>query len=90
MTPAAQWLVDKRVSAVGIDTFAIRHPKVSPVLSEEEILENARFEESFGVLLASQTKGWMYRLDFCEVCGMIEVWSMRYDPEEVAKHAGEM
>ena len=38
MAPAAQWLVDKRVSAVGIDTFAIRHPKFSPVLSEEEIL----------------------------------------------------
>ncbi len=58
-------------------------------LSEEEILENARFEENFGVLLASQTKGWMYRLDFCEVCGMIEIWSMEYDPEEVARHAGE-
>ncbi len=59
-------------------------------LSEEEILEDARFEESFGVLLASQTKGWMYRLDFCEVCGMIEVWSMEYDPAEVGRHAGEM
>jgi dTDP-4-amino-4,6-dideoxygalactose transaminase len=30
--------------------------------------------------------GWMYRLDFCEVCGMIEVWSRTYDPEEIALH----
>jgi len=35
---AAQWLVDKKVKAVGIDTFALRNPKLSPVLSEEEIL----------------------------------------------------
>jgi len=51
---------------------------------EQEIREKKRFEDSFGVLLASQMKGWMYRLDFCEVCGLIEVWSMEYDPEEIA------
>jgi len=58
-------------------------------LSEEEIQDGKRFDESFGVLLASQTLGWMYRLDFCDVCGMIEIWSMEYDPMEVARHAGE-
>jgi hypothetical protein len=52
--------------------------------SEEEIKEKKRFDDSFGVLLASQMKGWMYRLDFCDVCGLIEVWSMEYDPEEIA------
>ena len=58
-------------------------------LSEEEIRANSRFDDNFGVLLASQAKGWMYRLDFCEVCGLIEVWSMEYDPEELARHAEE-
>ena len=58
-------------------------------LSEEEIQDGKRFDDSFGVLLASQSLGWMYRLDFCDVCGMIEVWSMEYDPGEVARHAGE-
>ena len=43
-----------------------------------------RFEQSFGVLLASQTLGWMYRLDFCELCGLIEVWSMQYSPDEIS------
>jgi hypothetical protein len=42
-----------------------------------------RYEESFGVLLASQTLGWMYRLDICDVCGLVEVWSMAYRPEEI-------
>ncbi len=59
-------------------------------LSEEktqEIQENQRFEASFGVLVASQAKGWMYRLDFCEICGLIEIWSMKYDPGEVARHS---
>jgi len=58
-------------------------------LSKDRISENSRFEDSFGVLLASQAKGWMYRLDFCEVCGLIEVWSMVYDPEEISRHTGE-
>jgi hypothetical protein len=58
-------------------------------LEEGVLQENKRFEESFGVILASQGKGWMYRLDFCEVCGLIEVWSMEYSPEEIARHAGE-
>ena len=57
--------------------------------SEEEIQEGKRFVDSFGVLLASQKRGWMYRLDICEVCGMIEVWSMEYDPVEVARHSSE-
>jgi hypothetical protein len=43
-----------------------------------------KYEESFGVLLASQTLGWMYRMDFCDVCGLIEVWSMAYHPEEIS------
>jgi hypothetical protein len=57
--------------------------------SEEEIQEKQRFEDSFGVVLASLAKGWMYRLDFCKVCGLIEVWSMEYDPEEIARYTGE-
>lgn len=48
-----------------------------------------RFEHSFCVLLASQGYGWMYRLDFCEVCGLVEIWSMAYDPEEIAWTVGE-
>lgn len=30
---AALWLVERKVKAVGIDCFAIRHPKLSPALS---------------------------------------------------------
>jgi len=48
-----------------------------------------RYEQSFGVLLASQSNGWMYRLDFCEVCGLVEIWSMVYHPEEIAWLSGE-
>jgi hypothetical protein len=59
-------------------------------LSEEDLLGGRRFEESFGVLLASQIRGWMYRLDFCEFCGMIEIWSMGYNPDEIAQYAGEV
>jgi len=47
-----------------------------------------RYEQSFGVLLASQSSGWMYRLDFCEVCGLVEIWSMSYHPDEIAWLAG--
>jgi hypothetical protein len=56
---------------------------------EEEFLGESRYEESFGVILASQAKGWMYRLDFCDVCGLIEVWSMAYDPGEIAQYTAE-
>ena len=55
---------------------------------EDDLMERC-FEESFGVLLASQSKGWMYRLDFCDVCGLIEVWSMDYDPGEIARYTGD-
>ena len=58
-------------------------------LSDVEVEENKRFDDSFGVLLASQARGWMYRLDFCEICGMIEIWSMEYNPEEIARYTGE-
>jgi len=47
-----------------------------------------RYEQSFGVLVASQSSGWMYRLDFCQVCGLVEIWSMAYQPEEIAWMAG--
>jgi kynurenine formamidase len=30
---AAVWLVEKKIKAVGIDCFAVRHPKLSPALS---------------------------------------------------------
>ncbi len=43
-----------------------------------------RYDQPFGVLLASQTLGWMYRLDFCDLCGLVEIWSMEYNPSEVA------
>lgn len=43
-----------------------------------------RYEECFGVLLASASLGWMYRLDFCDQCGLVEIWSMRYNPGEIA------
>ncbi len=33
---AAQWLVDRGVKAVGIDTFAIRHPELSPTMTLED------------------------------------------------------
>ena len=72
-----------------LEDFYCDHYKVEDeieVLTEEEIQEGKRFDSDFGVLLASQTLGWMYRLDFCEVCGMIEVWSRTYDPEEIALH----
>jgi len=58
-------------------------------LPEEDIEGGKRFDQSFGVLLASQALGWMYRLDFCDVFGMSEVWPIMYDPVEVARHAGD-
>ena len=52
--------------------------------SENTGAPQEKYEQSFGVLLASQRLGWMYRLDFCEVCGLVEIWSMEYNPDEVA------
>ena len=46
-----------------------------------------RYKDTFGVLLASQAKGWMYRLDFCQVCGLVEVWSMAYSPAEITLYS---
>ncbi len=46
-----------------------------------------RYEESFGVLLASASLRWMYRLDFCDQCGLVEIWSMRYNPGEISLYA---
>lgn len=46
-----------------------------------------RYDEPFGVLLASSNLGWMYRLDFCDQCGLVEIWSMRYHPGEISLYA---
>jgi hypothetical protein len=43
-----------------------------------------RYDESFSVILASVSLGYMYRLDLCEVCGLIEIWSMLYDSSEIS------
>ncbi len=72
------------------EAFYCDHYKVQDEIegmSEDEIQENKRFEQAFGVLLASQTCGWMYRLDFCDVCGLIEIWSMEYNQDEIAFYA---
>jgi|GEM_PF-1600027 hypothetical protein len=53
-------------------------------LESAEGEEGGRYEEPFGVLLASPGLGWMYRLDFCDQCGLVEIWSMRYNPGEIA------
>ncbi len=37
---AALWLVERKVKAVGIDCFAVRHPKLSPALSPQDLLAN--------------------------------------------------
>ena len=62
------------------------HLKMAAISKETGELmqaQNQRYDDTFGVLLASQKKGWMYRLDFCEVCGLVEVWSMAYSPAEI-------
>ncbi len=67
------------------------HFKIADMLDESSHLTEdqiARYEDSFGVLLASQEKGWMYRLDLCAVCGLVEIWSMAYSPDEIALHSG--
>jgi len=71
------------------EQFTCEHFKALDVLSDggDPALEPARrFDHAFGVLLASKSGGWMYRLDFCEACGLIEIWSMRYDPDEIAQY----
>ena len=52
--------------------------------ADEEHNFEKRYEDSFGVLLASESLGHMYKLDFCQVCGLIEIWSMVYSPDELA------
>ena len=70
-----------------LEEFSCEHFKVLDTWNEQDEPDSEpekRYEQSFGVLLASQTLGWMYRLDFCEICGLIEVWSMQYNPDEIA------
>jgi len=52
--------------------------------SERNGVPQKNYDQSFGVLLASEKLRWLYRLDFCEVCGLVEIWSMEYNPDEVA------
>ncbi|MEW6443672.1 MAG: hypothetical protein AB1640_22245 [bacterium] len=71
------------------DDFYCEHFKVdgeapSPNDQGPDDAGSRRYDESFGILMVSQKSGWMYRLDFCQVCGLIEIWSMRYDPKEIA------
>jgi hypothetical protein len=73
-----------------LEEFTCDHVKMfAPALEEAKVAGEVqrRYEQSFGVLLASQAVGWMYRLDFCEVCGLVEIWSMEYSPEEIALFA---
>ena len=68
------------------------HFKVLDVFNgdAEDIPESyMRYEDTFGVLLSSQAKGWMYRLDFCQICGLVEVWSMTYNPAEIALYSSD-
>ena len=57
--------------------------RLDPVSSQPE----KKYDQSFGVLLSSQELGWMYRFDFCETCGLVEIWSMEYNPDEVSLYA---
>ncbi len=68
------------------EEIVCEHDKIQDTLSETELVlsqDAKRYEQDFGVLLASQKLGWMYRLDFCEMCGLVEVWSMEYNPDEI-------
>jgi len=58
-----------------------------PAAEDRPSIPEKKLEQSLGVLLASQALGWMYRLDLCDVCGLVEVWSMQYSPEEIALFA---
>jgi hypothetical protein len=70
------------------EEFYCEHFKLQDAVSEGEDSTQEqgqpRFDQSFSVLLASHKSGWMYRLVFCETCGLIEIWSMRYDPNEIS------
>ncbi len=73
-----------------LDEFHCDHFKVDDILEESGGLiqdRDMRYEETFGVLLVSQEKGWMYRLDLCKVCGLVEVWSMSYSEDEIALYS---
>ncbi len=70
-----------------LEEVECEHDKVAGMMAgnENAMAEGEKsYEQSFGVLLASQEMGWMYRLDLCEICGLIEVWSMKYSVEELA------
>ena len=75
-----------------LEEFDCDHSKAIDMVGggeEANMVEVERsYEQAFGVLLASQQLGWMYRLDFCGVCGLIEVWSMEYNSEEVTLYSG--
>ncbi len=69
------------------ETVYCDHFKAEAALDEQggpAATMDRQYDQPFGVLLASTAIGWMYRLDFCEVCGMVEIWSRAYSPEEVA------
>ena len=53
-------------------------------VSDEDPNLNNRYDEPFSVILASESLGIMYRMDFCEVCGLMEIWSMLYDSNEIS------
>jgi hypothetical protein len=79
--------IDLEVLHYPQEDFYCEHFKIidfSAAVSEGEQHLEKRYEVSFGVILASESLGHMYRLDFCEICGLIEIWSMIYSPEEIA------
>lgn len=53
-------------------------------IQDEEQTLKKRYDESFSVLLASESLGYMYRLDLCKVCGLIEIWSTIYNSNEIS------
>ena len=68
------------------EEMACEHDKILDAADEEGAVlgqNGTRYDQDFGVLLASQKLGWMYRLDFCERCGLVEIWSMEYNPGEI-------
>lgn len=70
-----------------LEELACEHAKIPDCLNGADDIrgrEARRYEQDFGVLLASQKLGWMYRMDFCEICGIVEIWSMEYNPSEIA------
>jgi len=79
---------DLEIHHASQDDLYCEHFKVDDLRSEEESGEERplekRYDESFSVVLASASLGYMYRLDMCEVCGLIEIWSMLYDAGELS------